>query len=73
MSIGHIQTSFKKYRQSLTMLHSARPNDSKRILEICLMEKYLKVLVQGKNCLENSREQDCVSIKIYMKKLNTMH
>ena len=53
------------------MLHLVRLNDSKKILEIGLMErKNLNNLGQGTNSLKRSRKRGFISIKSYIKRLN---
>ena len=41
--------------------------------QIGLMKKYFKNLGQGKNSINYSRKQRCISIKNYIKRLNTTH
>ena len=50
-----------------------RLSESKGILKIGLMEKYLKNLGQGTNSRKHSRKRGFISIKNYIKRLNTTH
>ena len=47
------------------MLHPVRLTESKGILKIGLIEKYLKNLGQRTNSLHHSRKLGCISIKNY--------
>ena len=49
------------------MLHTERLNESKGMLKIDLMEKYLENLGQGTNPLKHLRNRDCIL------RLNTTH
>ena len=53
------------------MLHPIRLNESKGILKIGLMDNYLKNLGQGTNSLQGSKKLGFISIKNYIKMLNT--
>ena len=55
------------------MLHTVRLNESKAILKIGLMERYLKNLGQGTNSLKRSRKRGFISIKSYIKRLITTY
>ena len=55
------------------MLHPERLNESKGIITIGLMEKYLKNLGQGTNSLKHSRKRGFILIKNYIKRLDTTH
>ena len=57
----------------VTMLHPVRLSNSKGILKIGLLEKYWKNLGQGTNSLKHSRKPGFISIKNYIKMLNTTH
>ena len=46
------------------MLHPVRLNESKEIIKIDLMKKYLKTLGQGTNSLKRSRKGGFISIKV---------
>ena len=54
------------------MLHPVRLSESKGIHKIGLLKKYLKNLRKGTNSLKHLRKQDFLSIKNYIKRLNTM-
>ena len=55
------------------MLHPVRLNESKEKFKISFMEKYLKNIGQGTNSLKRSRKRGFISIKNYIKRLNTTH
>ena len=55
------------------MLHPVRLNESKEKFKISFMEKYLKNIGQGTNALKRSRKRGFISIKNYIKRLNTTH
>ena len=48
-------------------MHPVRPNESKGILKIGLMERYLKNLGKRTNSLKRSRKRGIISIKSYNK------
>ena len=73
MSIQRSQTSFKNWWQSLTLLHPVKLNEWMVIIKIGLTEKYLKNLGQGTNSLKRSKKRGFISIKNYIKRLNTTH